>query len=98
MLGANLVVSSPLTVPDKPQSLEATPASQAAPTLIDADIVMGEVAHALTPDVTAAAPFLYVVARAGRTPVVVAGTWLDQAHKLEPAWRLDGGLDHVAYR
>ncbi len=39
---------------------------------------------------SAAAPYLYVVARAADTPVVVAGTWLDEARKLEPTWKLEG--------
>ena len=38
----------------------------------------------------AVAPYLYVVARAQGTPVVVAGTWLDQAQKIEPTWKLEG--------
>jgi putative ABC transport system permease protein len=58
----------------------------------------GRVASALepvTPDTTnppviAAAPFLYVVARSGNTPIVVAGTWLDQLAKLNPTWKLEG--------
>ena len=45
--------------------------------------------------VVAAAPYLYVVARAQK-PVVVAGTWLDQAPKLEPTWKLEG--DWIASR
>jgi putative ABC transport system permease protein len=40
--------------------------------------------------VFAAAPFLYVVAHSGDTPVVVAGTWLDQLPKLDPTWKLEG--------
>ena len=43
-----------------------------------------------TPDVIAAAPYLYIVAKAGDTPLVVAGTWLDQARGLAPTWKLDG--------
>ena len=40
--------------------------------------MLGQVERLRTPDVVAAAPYLYVVARVGGAPVVVAGTWLDQ--------------------
>jgi hypothetical protein len=40
--------------------------------------------------VVAAAPYIYVVARDAGRPVVVAGTWLDEARKLEPTWKLNG--------
>ena len=50
--------------------------------------------HALeasrTPDVAASAPFLFTVARVDGTPVVAAGTWLDQLAKLSPTWRIQG--------
>ena len=62
----------------------------ASPTLMNADVVLAQVERLRTPDVVAAAPYLYVIARAADTPVVVAGTWLDQASKLEPTWKLEG--------
>jgi putative ABC transport system permease protein len=40
--------------------------------------------------VAAAAPYLYIVARSQNIPVVVAGTWLDQAQKLDATWKLEG--------
>jgi putative ABC transport system permease protein len=40
--------------------------------------------------VSAAAPYLYIVARAQNIPVVVAGTWLDQAPRLDATWKLEG--------
>jgi putative ABC transport system permease protein len=52
--------------------------------------VLAEVERMRTPDVVAAAPYLYVVARAQDTPVIVAGMWLDQARKLDPTWKVEG--------
>ena len=46
--------------------------------------------------VAGAAPYLYIVARVEDNPVVVAGTWLDQAQKLDPSWKLEGQLDRLA--
>ena len=43
----------------------------------------------------AAAPFLYVVANAEKTPVVVAGTKLEELSKLEPAWRIEGDWNRL---
>jgi putative ABC transport system permease protein len=42
------------------------------------------------PNVIAVAPFLYVVGSTQNTPVVVAGTDLEELPKLEPAWRIEG--------
>ncbi len=85
-LGANVVVS--------PANSAAGALDAGAPALMDE----GRVAAALdsaSPDaknspVIAAAPFLYVVARSGSTPLVVAGTWLDQLAQLDPTWKLEG--------
>ena len=52
--------------------------------------MLGAVERVRTADVIAAAPYLYIVAQAGDKPVVVAGTWLDQARGLEPTWKLEG--------
>lgn len=41
-------------------------------------------------NVAAAAPFFFAVARVSGTPVVTAGTWLDQLAKLNPTWRIQG--------
>ena len=38
------------------------------------------------------APFLYVVERVGDTPVVVAGTKIEELPKLEPTWRIEGAV------
>lgn len=40
--------------------------------------------------VAASAPFYFVVVRVSGTPVIAAGTWLDQLRKLNPTWRIAG--------
>jgi putative ABC transport system permease protein len=82
-LGANLVIFPHAGV-------QTTDAGSSAPTLMDQDAVLAEVAKLSSSDVVAAAPNLYVVARANDTPVVVVGTWLDQSAKLNPTWKLSG--------
>ena len=89
LLGANLVIS-------RSGAEAAAGVGQAAlsadgsPTLLDQSAVLDKLERMRTPDVVAAAPYLYVVARNQDTPVVVAGTWLDQIPKLDPTWKLDG--------
>ena len=83
MLGANLVISS----------REAAPMADAgagSPALMDENAAETALAENQNPNVAAAAPYLYIAARAQDTPVIVAGTWLDQAHKLSPTWKLEG--------
>jgi putative ABC transport system permease protein len=82
-LGANLVIS-----PGRPLRLGGVAAE--APTLMDSNAVLSAIERVRTPDVVAAAPFLYVVARSAKTPVVVAGTWLSDTRKLNPTWKLNG--------
>lgn len=41
-------------------------------------------------NVAAAAPFFYSVTRVSKTPIVTAGTWLDELPKLNPTWRIRG--------
>jgi putative ABC transport system permease protein len=48
------------------------------------------VAGSQTATLEAAAPFFFTVARVSTTPVVTAGTWLDQLAKLNPTWRIQG--------
>jgi len=87
--GANVIVSRA----NSGQALESgRQASEllGSPALMDQRPVLEQIERTRTPDVVAAAPFLYIVARAGGTPVVVAGTWLDQARALNPTWRIEG--------
>jgi putative ABC transport system permease protein len=82
-LGPNLVVS-PVA------GIQSADAGSSAPTLMDQDAVLAEVAKLPSSNVVAAAPYLYVVARANATSIVVAGTWLDQSARLNPTWKLSG--------
>jgi putative ABC transport system permease protein len=81
MLGANLVVSPG---PDA-QMTGAGPSA-----LMNEAATFAEIQNLKDPAVVAAVPFLYIVERAENTPVVVAGTNLEDLPKLEPAWRIEG--------
>ena len=82
-LGANLVISAGA-------GMETPDAAAAAPELMDEHAVLAGVAGLNSRDVTAAAPFFYFVASANHTQVVVAGTWLSEAAKLNPSWKISG--------
>ena len=88
-LGANVVISraGSSQVFDSSRSTSEVLGS---PALMDQRPVLEQVERTRTPDVVAAAPFLYIVAHAGGTPVVVAGTWLDQTRALNPTWKIEG--------
>lgn len=81
MLGANVLISP---------SNAAQVAGGGPAELISESVVLSAIQTLNDPAVVAAAPFLYVVERAQDTPVVVAGTKLEELPKLEPAWRIDG--------
>jgi putative ABC transport system permease protein len=81
-LGANVVIS--------PATGAATHDGAAPPSLMREGEVLPSLRRLQSPEVAAVAPYLYIVVRAQGTPVVVAGTWLDQAQKLEPTWKLEG--------
>lgn len=83
-LGANLMISRARDA----QIIESRPDS---PALMDQDNLLSQIGKLHTQQVVAAAPYLYIVARAANSPVVVEGTWLDQAHKLAPTWKIEGG-------
>lgn len=88
-LGANVTIAR--TGAARGGDLNAlTPGLSGSPVLMDQDVVLHQMEQARTPDVAAAAPYLYIVARAEEKPVVVAGTWLDQLPKLEPTWKMQG--------
>ena len=74
-LGANVVVAPP------------SGGSDAA--LADAG-VMDRIAEMGDPRIVAAAPYLYVAANSGTQPVILAGTWFDQAAKINSWWKIDG--------
>ena len=87
-LGANVVIA-----PRQPQ--RSTPGktnvagSPSAPGLMDENAVVEQLKSVKTAQVVAA-PYLYVIARADKTPVVVAGTWVDETQRLSPTWKIEG--------
>lgn len=87
-LGANVVIA-----PRQPQG--STPATTnvlgapSAPGLMDEKAVVEQLKSVKTAQIVVA-PYLYVIARAEKTPVVVTGTWLDEAQKLSPTWKIEG--------
>lgn len=60
------------------------------PALLDQKTVTVEIGGVPKTGPVVVAPFLYVVAHSSGKPVVVAGTWLDVAHSLEPTWKIAG--------
>lgn len=89
LLGANLVISRS-GAEGIGSASQAALGADSSPALMDQNTVLDQLEQTRTPDVVAAAPYLYIVARDEGTPVVVAGTWLDQLPKLDPTWKLDG--------
>jgi putative ABC transport system permease protein len=89
LLGANLVISSG-SPPRTSNTIDGSSALATVPSLMTADSILPQVDRLRTPDVVAAAPYIYVVGRLHDTPVVIAGTWLDEARKLQPTWKLQG--------
>jgi putative ABC transport system permease protein len=82
MLGANLVISPG-------HDTQITGAADPSALMNESD-AFAAIENLKDPAVVAAVPFLYIVERAGGTPVVVAGTKMEDLPKLEPAWRIDG--------
>jgi putative ABC transport system permease protein len=82
MLGANLVIS--------PGHDAAQMPGDAPSALMNESDAFAAIQKLKDPAVVAAVPFLYIVERADDTPVVVAGTKLEDLPKLEPAWRIEG--------
>jgi len=87
-LGANVVVAPSRAQGSVPPRGNALPSSNVAG-LMDENLVFQQMKSVKTPGITAA-PYLYVIARVGKNPVVVAGTWLDEAQKLSPTWKIEG--------
>ena len=82
-LGANIVISPAGGAPAQISGAEV-------PSLMPQRDVLTALQRLPSAQVSAAAPYLYIVARAQNIPVVVAGTWLDQAPKFDATWKLDG--------
>jgi putative ABC transport system permease protein len=91
-LGANVVVAPRETEGNAPLDANSAAASSAGTAaLMNESAVLNQLKVIQTPDTTAA-PYLYIIARVDKTQVVVAGTWLDEARKLAPAWKVEGNL------
>ncbi|MGD1211095.1 MAG: ABC transporter permease [Candidatus Acidiferrales bacterium] len=88
-LGANIVIA-PQSGAQTVDLANAGGAAASVPVLMNESAVEAGLEANRTPDVVASAPFLFIVARAKDEPVVTAGTWLDQARKLNPTWKLEG--------
>jgi putative ABC transport system permease protein len=82
-LGANVVLSS------KPD-VETAGARTATRSLLSESAIAAGLKAMNSPDVSASGPYLYIVAQAENTPVVAAGTWLDEMQALAPTWKIEG--------
>jgi putative ABC transport system permease protein len=94
VLGSNVVIAA--AQGPRTGNPAASGISLNAPDLIDEDAALAAVDRSRTTELEAAAPFFYFVARTQGTPVVVAGTWLDQLRAMNPSWKITG--DWVAGR
>lgn len=88
-LGANVVLSS------KPD-VQTAGASTATRSLLSESAVTSGLKMINSTDTAASAPYLYVVGQAENTPVVIAGTWLDEMQALAPTWKVEG--DRISSR
>jgi putative ABC transport system permease protein len=89
-LGANIVVAP--ASGSQPSGLDESSASTTAtvPVLLNETAIGSALEANRSPDVVASAPFLFAIAHVEHTPVVLAGTWLDQLARLNSTWKLDG--------
>lgn len=83
-LGPNLLIAPPGATQSQGSGAASAP-------LMDQATVADTVAHARAGTVVMSAPYLYIVARVAGTPVVVAGTRIDEAGLLNPTWKFDPG-------
>ncbi|MGH9713760.1 MAG: ABC transporter permease [Candidatus Acidiferrales bacterium] len=83
-LGANLIIS-------RARDAQAIELPADSPALMDQANLLSQVERMRTQQVVAAAPYLYIVAHTANSPVVVEGTWLDEARRLAPTWKIEGG-------
>jgi putative ABC transport system permease protein len=91
-LGANVVIAPRETQGNAPVDASlGAPSSAGTAALMNESAVLNQLKSIETPETTAA-PYLYIIARVDKTQVVVAGTWLDEARKLAPTWKVEGNL------
>lgn len=92
-LGANLVIaprSAQNTVLSAPSGIESSASMNAAGAVLMKEATVLEKLQSVQATDVVAVPFLYIVARVDKRPVVVAGTWLDETLKLAPTWKVAG--------
>jgi putative ABC transport system permease protein len=89
-LGANVVIA-PRQAQENSRLTTDALTSASAQALMDENAVLKQLNSVDRPEITAV-PYLYMIARAEKTPVVVAGTWLDEAQKLAPTWKIEGNV------
>jgi putative ABC transport system permease protein len=87
-LGPNVTVAPQQDAPA--QDATGSTATASAPSLMDGAAVARAVEQTRTSELAGAVPYFYVVARVADTPVVVAGTDLEAARRIQPSWRLEG--------
>ena len=94
-LGANLVVAPRQAQGNTTLNVSFAPLSSGSAALMNEDVVLEQLKAMQSLEVSAA-PFLYIVARSDAKQLVVVGTWLDQAPKLSPSWKVEGETAVVA--
>ncbi|MGO9591415.1 MAG: ABC transporter permease [Candidatus Acidiferrales bacterium] len=89
-LGANIVIA-PLSGSQASGLGESSASTTATvPVLLNETTVGSALNENRSADVVASAPFLFAIAHVEQTPVVLAGTWLNELPRLNPTWKLDG--------
>ena len=89
-LGPNLVIAARSPAPAQ--------ASAASPSLMDENIVKQAIEGVdARGNVATAVPYLYIVARIGDAPVVVAGTDLSLAAYMNPTWKFEFGAERLMF-
>jgi putative ABC transport system permease protein len=87
LLGPNIVVSGK----NADQSVDVFGPGTPSAAQVPPEFALGNPATGPeSASVAAAAPFFFSVTRVSGTPVVAAGTWVDQLGKLNPTWRIRG--------
>lgn len=82
-LGPNLVIASR-------GGIQTQDAGAAAATLMDQAAISRALVKSQPEKFIGAAPYLYVTARVNDTPVIIAGTDLQETQALNPSWRFEG--------
>lgn len=68
--------------------IQTEDAGASAAALMDQATISQALAKAPSADLLSAAPYLYIVAHVGDTPVIIAGTQINKARVLNPSWKI----------